>query len=353
MDSQSDPTPTMLKNLLSASFFTPSRSESLRRLKGPIDTSLLLTSIARNDNIDSVVLKPQTLSGISAAVPGASILVMEVIDTGIGLSLEQIRRLFKPFSQADDSSTRKYGGTGLGLGIVRGLVRLMGGDINIKSELGNGSNFVVMIPIKFPKDKSENKSENKLENKLENKQENKQENKPENKNVQETANNDSPFSKTKNDPEKTTVYETAKTTGINSAQKNLLPLSNYRILVVDDGIVNQLVAEAKLRDAGAEVVVASNGRLAIDKVTESKQTGRLFDAVLMDMQMPIMDGFEATRELRRLGFKLPILALTANFGNNEDSFQAGCDAVLTKPFNRDELINTILKFSKRKKKNNH
>ncbi|MDR2755799.1 MAG: response regulator [Planctomycetaceae bacterium] len=319
---------TSLKNLLSATFFTSSRYGRLRRMKGPLNTSLLLTSVHVQDENDSIVLRPKTLSGILASASGNPILVIEVIDTGIGLSPKQITRLFKPFSQADDSSTRKYGGTGLGLGIARGLARLMGGDINIKSELNKGSSFIVMIPVRF----SETKDIAKISN----------------------NNSESESDKTNDILEKpllqTSSSETETAIISSNPLQNSLPLSNYRILVVDDVVINQRVAEAKLRDVGAEVVLASNGSLALDKVAEAEKNGNIFDAILMDMQMPVMDGFEATQKLRSRGFKRPILALTANFGDNEDSFQAGCDAVLTKPLNQNELVNAILEHSKNKRK---
>ncbi|MDR0609505.1 MAG: response regulator [Planctomycetaceae bacterium] len=360
VDPHTDPTPTSLKNLLSTTFFT-SRNGLLRnKLKGNLDASLLLTSVRMPENIDTAVLRPQTLSGISASLPGVPILVMEVVDTGIGLSPKQIGRLFKPFSQADDSSTRKYGGTGLGLSIARGLARLMGGDINIESEQGKGSNFVVMIPVRFPKNENDRKTSNNSTNADEINSDKFDSDKintdkinhvPENSPVP-TSSETSPQTSSQTLPQTPPDTSSEETqTFIIQKDSILLPLSGYHILVVDDGVVNQLVAEAKLREVGAKVVLASNGSLAIDKVTEAEKNGNLFDAILMDMQMPVMDGFEATRQLRSLGFKNPILALTANFGDNEDSFQAGCNAVLTKPFNRDDLVNTILKHSKHKRKN--
>ncbi|MDR1140256.1 MAG: response regulator [Planctomycetaceae bacterium] len=339
MESPLETNSTSIKDLLSTSFFTSSRNEQLRKLKGPLNASLLLTTVTPPREAESIVLTPQTLSGISAAAQGAPILMIEVIDTGIGLSQKQIGRLFKPFSQADDSSTRKYGGTGLGLGISRGLARLMGGDINIKSELQKGSTFVVMIPVKFPEKKDYTETDNNDFNSA--KINNVSKNMP-------TIPDQSVLPPDKPVPVSSAEVETVVVP--KDSLPNSLPLSDYRILVVDDGVVNQLVAEAKLRDAGADVILASNGSLAIDKVAEAEQNGNTFDTILMDMQMPIMDGFEATQELRKRGFKYPILALTANFGDNEASLKAGCNAVLTKPLNQNELVNAILKYSKHKRK---
>ncbi|MDR2439048.1 MAG: response regulator [Planctomycetaceae bacterium] len=354
MEPRTESSPTSLKSLLSSTFFTHSRHKQLRKLKGTLNTSLLLTSIRASDEIESIVLTPKTLSGISAAAQGNPVLMMEIIDTGIGLSQKQITRLFKPFSQADDSSTRKYGGTGLGLGIARGLARLMGGDINIKSELNKGSTFVVMIPVKFPEKNNISKISNTHSDSISTSDSDSDSDSDSVSNSRSVSVSDSDSAKIDNTSKKPPVQSSASVLETvvvpPNPLPNSLPLSNYRILVVDDVVINQRVAEAKLREAGAEVVLASNGSQALDKVTEAEQNGNIFDTILMDLQMPIMDGFEATQKLRSRGFKRPILALTANFGDNEDSFQAGCDAVLTKPLNQTELINAILQYSKHKRK---
>ncbi len=238
-------------------------------------------------------LKIRSASEIQAMTPGTPFLRIDIIDTGIGLSTEHIGCLFKPFAQGDASPTRKYGGTGLGLGIARGLTRLMGGDITISSELKKGSTFSVLIPLRTV---------------------------------------DAPG------PE-----HPHETTEVLEASADL-PLLGYRTLVVDDSIVNQLVAAAKLREAGAEVDVASNGQIALEKVAAANDAHQPYRAILMDMQMPVMDGFEATRRLRADGFTAPILAVTANFDSDKQSREAGCNLTLAKPLNRDELIDNLLRL---------
>jgi signal transduction histidine kinase/ActR/RegA family two-component response regulator len=244
----------------------------------------------------------RSLESVIAASPGQSVLQIDITDTGIGLSAEQIDRLFKPFSQADMTSTRKYGGTGLGLGIVKGLVQLMGGSVLVRSELGQGSTFSVLLPIKEPA---------------------------------ASAVHLPPFA----------ARAEQKNTVVGVPEKQL-PLQNIRVLIVDDAIVNQLVAEAKLKNVGALVSTASDGQTAIEKIMSAENSDSPFDIVLMDLQMPIMDGLAATQKLRQLGFTKPIIALTANPDNGEAS-SAGCNLSLSKPVDRDVLISAVLKLTKK------
>jgi signal transduction histidine kinase/ActR/RegA family two-component response regulator len=299
-------------------------------LQNSISSLFTMTALAEDSS--------QTLTDLQARFPDVSILCIDVIDTGIGMLPEQLSNLFKPFSQIDETSTRKYSGTGLGLGIARGLAQLMRGDILIESEFNRGSKFSLLLPIRLP------------DNSLINSQ-------PVQNGLQ------TPTGRISN---KSPIPNTAFSDFIDAANSVVLdesaagqhsrislPLSGYRALVVDDGIVNLLVAEAKLRDAGAKVETAPNGRVAIEKVIESEELGEEFNVILMDMQMPVMDGFEATRELRRRGFEKPILALTANFGSESETQIAGCDAVLTKPIDRDELLKAIQQASDKYNENRH
>jgi signal transduction histidine kinase/ActR/RegA family two-component response regulator len=260
---------------------------------------------------------PQTLSGILTNSSSSSMLRIDIIDTGIGLSQDNIDKLFKPFSQADESTTRKYGGTGLGLGISLGLVRLMGGAILIDSKLGKGSTFSVFIPIHEPEEESTHSA------------------------AHPSISN------------KTSLPSSLKPVESGVSKDNApkdIPLKGLRVLVVDDTTVNQLVAKTHLQDAGADVVVASNGKQAIEQINQAEADGKGFDAVLMDMQMPIMDGYEATKFLRGQYYSKPILALTASHDHAGDAVKAGCDAVLHKPFQRIELISAILKHTSKDKK---
>jgi CheY-like chemotaxis protein len=123
------------------------------------------------------------------------------------------------------------------------------------------------------------------------------------------------------------------------------PLSGMNILLVEDGKVNQIVVAKMLQDAGAMIQIAENGKLGIEAVERAKQSQE-FDVILMDMQMPVMDGYEATFRLRQSGFKRPIIAVTAHAltGDMDKTLQAGCSAYISKPVDRSKLIDMILKF---------
>ena len=220
-----------------------------------------------------------------------TLLQFSVRDEGIGIPVEEVSLLFQPFIQADASLTRKFGGTGLGLSIAKHLTELMGGDITVQSRENAGSTFRVTFAVS----------------------------------------------------EKQRQGSTAGFSGIVLLNDFERPLEGKNILVVEDGKINQIVITKMLQDSGATVAVAENGKEAIEKIEMSK---RDFDTVLMDMQMPVMDGYEATFRLRQNGYKVPIIAVTAHAltGDCEKSLQAGCDAYLSKPVDRNKLIDTILKF---------
>ena len=224
------------------------------------------------------------------------VLRIDVSDTGIGIARDQFDTLFNPFSQVDGTSTRKFGGTGLGLSIVKGLVQLMGGKVLVESTLGHGSTFSLLIPVMKHADP--------------------------------------------------VVPYQMSLDALRQEQEDIrlqkeLPLRNYHILVVDDVVVNRVVLETKLREMGAKIQSAPNGRIAVELALEAEKEKSPFDFVLMDLQMPIMDGFEATRTLRQRGFAKPIVALTANRDSNEQAIASGCNQVLLKPADRSMLLNTI------------
>ncbi|GIK18790.1 MAG: response regulator [Leptolyngbya sp. PLA2] len=218
-------------------------------------------------------------------------LVITVEDTGIGMAADQVERLFTPFVQADESMARRFGGSGLGLSISRALARLMHGDITVRSTLGEGSVFTLSIPVERA----------------------------------EGADPGTP----------TAAEDTDATDGT--------PLIGRRILLVEDGPDNQRIIEHHLRRAGAVVVVASNGQIALDVVASAAHA---FDLILMDMQMPVMDGYTATAELRATGVRTPIVALTAHAmeGERQRCLDAGCDGYLTKPISRDGLVSAATAF---------
>lgn len=224
---------------------------------------------------------------------GAGRIEFAIRDSGIGMTPHEINRLFRPFTQADGSTTRRFGGTGLGLAICRRLVEMMGGTIQVTSEPGQGSCFTVSLPIvrtRFhsTKDKlAEGKDRRLLE-------------------------------------------------GPASRIADEESLVGYRILLADDSTDNQRLIRHLLQAAGAEVALVDNGQSAVDLALEELGQGSAFDLVLMDMQMPILDGYEATSRLRAAGYRQPIVALTAHaLRTDHDKCRAsGCDDVCTKPIDR-------------------
>ena len=223
------------------------------------------------------------------------VLVIDVIDTGIGMKPETLGRLFNAFVQADSSTTRKFGGTGLGLAISRKFAQAMEGDITVTSELGQGTTFTVMVPLLLAHDARWIDSE-------------------------------------------AAGQEFRKNRASRGIDPSQLRLKAARVLVVDDGEPNRELIQLVLRRAGLTVDEAENGQeaiLAIQKVS--------YDVVLMDMQMPVKDGYTATTELRQLGHTMPVIALTGHAmkGDEDKCRAAGCTGYLTKPVNIDELLQTI------------
>jgi two-component system CheB/CheR fusion protein len=217
------------------------------------------------------------------------VLHVEVIDTGIGIAPEHQEFLFQPFTQADATSTRGYGGTGLGLTITRRLLEMLGGSISFESELGKGSTFRVMIPSMT---------------------------------VQHGG---------RKDP----------TAAPASANDDALPLRNLHVLTVDDREEFCYLVSRYLQDAGGRATAVYDGQSAIEALEKAKSDP--FHAVIMDIQMPGMDGYETTRRLRAKGFQTPIIALTAGamVGDREKCLNVGCDDYLTKPIDRRALVAAI------------
>ena len=215
---------------------------------------------------------------------------LAVKDTGIGIPKQKIKEIFDPFAQADSSVTRRFGGTGLGLSISKKLVELLGGRLGVRSEVGFGTTFTVQIPIG-------DRTDERLISQLE---------------VREEK--------------------------VAQAKKSTKRFLFRKILVVDDGESNRQLVSALLKREGAQVDVAANGRQAVEKVLANE-----FDVVLMDIQMPIMDGYQATRKIRERNKELPIIALTANGmnGDREKCFEVGCDDYVPKPIDIDNLIEKI------------
>ena len=225
-------------------------------------------------------------------------LSFRVIDTGIGIGSEELGKLFKPFTQADTSTTREFGGTGLGLSISKRLVELMGGGITVESESGVGSVFEVRLPTGS---------------------------------LEDVPLLDNPMD---------TVHPSSESlNGMEIAPDQL----HLRILLAEDGPDNQRLISRVLVRAGAEVDIVDNGQDAIEAALSARDRGQAYDVILMDMQMPTIDGYEATQTLRDHGYGGPIVALTAHAmsSDRQKCLKAGCDEYATKPIKRKVLIELL------------
>ncbi len=229
---------------------------------------------------------------------GGPSLVIEVQDTGVGMAPEELARLFQPFTQADSSSARRFGGSGLGLAIAKRLCEMLGGDIVVESAPAAGSTFRVTVAA---------------------------------------PGIDGPA---KSAP---TAGSAAPDGCAATAPADAATLPACRLLLVEDGLDNQKLIGAILRRAGAAVDVVANGAEAIAAITAAIEADQAYDLVVMDMQMPVMDGYAATRRLREMDYDRPILALTAHGleGDREKCLAAGCTDYAAKPVKRMALIGTI------------
>ncbi len=210
-------------------------------------------------------------------------------DSGIGMTQEQQKNLFKAFNQADESTTRKYGGTGLGLSISKQLVELMGGEIWCESKENQGSKFIFEVKMK----ESKNKIEKQIENKID-------------------------------------TFE-------------IKSLQHCHILLVEDNKINQEIMIELLEQSAIGIDIANNGKEAIELYNQNKDKYQL---IFMDIQMPIMDGYEATKIIREQNFTIPIIALSANVMKEdiEKTKQAGMDEYLQKPIIVEEFYKILSKY---------
>ena len=225
-------------------------------------------------------------------------ITFSVTDTGIGLSAEQQRDLFQPFVQADSSMARRFGGTGLGLLLCKRLVEALGGAITVSSELGRGSTFG--FAIDDPAEADEHSAP-------------------------------------------VAVEEQDSSQRRSNGPRRL----RGRVLLVEDGADNRRLVSVYLEGAGLHVDTAVDGASAITMIVAAEASGKGYDAVLMDMQMPEVDGYTATAEVRHRGLRdLPIIAFTANVmaGEKQKCLDSGCTDYTTKPVDPDALIRTLAKY---------
>jgi two-component system, sensor histidine kinase len=212
----------------------------------------------------------------------ADLVTFEIQDTGIGIPKEKLEGIFDSFVQAESSTTRKYGGTGLGLAISRDLVRLMGGELHVHSEVGTGSVFY--FSLRLEKTNEQIRQEE-------------------------------------------ITFDESEVAGL-------------RVLLVEDNQINRFMAQTILEQWAVEVTSAENGAIAIDLLQDDT-----FDLILMDMQMPILDGLQATWIIRnKMQLRLPVIALTANAvkGELEKCLAAGMNGFVSKPFRQEDLLRAII-----------
>ncbi len=230
----------------------------------------------------------------TASRKGAVFLQVDIEDSGIGMTAESLKNIFDPFVQADNTVTRRFGGTGLGLSISRKFAEALGGDITVSSTLGVGSCFSVIMPVLAEK---------------------------------------AAVSLTWEDIREQLV-ESENEAGARYT------FAGGRVLVVDDGRENRELVRIVLEEAGLEVDQAGNGKEGLDKAVAGR-----YDLILMDVQMPVMDGFTAVRAMRKNGLVLPVVALTANamHGFEQECLDNGYSGYVTKPVDIDVLMETVLK----------
>ncbi|MDA8743564.1 ATP-binding protein [Rubripirellula amarantea] len=224
---------------------------------------------------------------------------ISIIDSGIGISLEQRKRLFQPFSQGDSVITQQFGGTGLGLAISQRLALMLGGEIAVSSKVDEGSTFTLSIATGDVSDKSS--------------------------------------SKPKVNHESSTEIETQGDLRIDA-----------NVLIVDDRRDIRFLSKHIVTQAGGKVTEAEDGVLAVATVKDAIAKGDKFDLILLDMQMPNMDGYQTARILRKLGYLGPIIALTADAmqGDMNKCLEAGCNDYLSKPIDKSKMIEMVASLVK-------
>lgn len=217
-----------------------------------------------------------------------------VEDTGIGVPEDKVGSIFESFTQVDGAMSRKHGGTGLGLAITRKLCELMGGQLSVTSKVNEGSLFTILVPA----------------------------------GIEKLDDNTAVWNK----------YQVIDELNELSQNEKGMNMCNGKILVAEDNPSNQKLITILLRKIGLEVTIAEDGQKAVEKCD-----AETFDIILMDMQMPNMNGYEATHQLRSQGVTTPIIAVTANamMGDEEKCLEAGCNGYISKPIDRNKLTEVI------------
>jgi signal transduction histidine kinase/CheY-like chemotaxis protein len=259
-------------------------------------------------------------------------LAFDVEDTGIGMSSDQVQRVFGAFEQADSSTTRKFGGSGLGLRISQRLAEMLGGDITVTSVLGRGSTFRLRVATGATSAPALPSSQQP--------------------GIYAMASREmlsiagaSPGSVNEPAASQAVASQSVASQAV-ASQSVAQPLSGARILLAEDGPDNQKLITFILQRAGAQVDLVENGKRLVERMTAAGAIDAPlcpdspYDLILTDIQMPEMDGYEATRVLREKGCVLPIIALTAHAmsGEEQRGMSAGCNAYMTKPIDRRALI---------------
>ncbi len=258
-------------------------------------------------NLVSNAVKFTEYGGVTVRVAcderdGRAILLLSVEDTGVGVQPEEIERLFRPFEQADASTTRRHGGTGLGLAISRQFAELLGGAIVANSQPGVGSEFMFELDLGLWSTVAL---------------------------IEPVPTPQGPIAALDFEP---------------SGVRDAAPLKGIRILLAEDGPDNQALLVTFLESVGAEVTIANDGAEAVERATKALKAGRAFDLVLMDMNMPELDGVGAVSTLRARGYTQPIVMLTANALPTDEvvSREAGASGFLIKPIDRAALTAAVL-----------
>lgn len=219
----------------------------------------------------------------------------DIEDCGPGISSEQLSCIFEPFSRLNRGDIRRFDDTGLGLVITKHLIELLGGSVSVSSTLGKGSVFTLVIPT--------------------------------------------------GEPSAQTKQGTGRAKAADKSQQPSAPVDNIRlcgrVLIAEDCPTNQMLIELLLKKMGLEIVIVKDGRQAVQKALAEK-----FDIILMDIQMPVMNGYEATEQLRKDGVTIPIIAQTACVmnGDEEKCFAAGCNDYIPKPIDRKKLVEVLVKY---------